>query len=156
MRAFVLFLLFAAWLGSTTVTAHDVTFQGLVIGHPWVRATPPGANAAAAYVTIRNAGNSPDTLLGATAEFANRAELHENLTTADGIMQMRLLPEGIVIAPGATIALAPGGKHLMFLGLGKPLRPDLLYAGTLNFAKAGAAPIEFFVEPIGTKKPLPH
>jgi periplasmic copper chaperone A len=136
--------------------AHEVTHKSLVIQHAWTRATPPGASTAAGYVTIRNTGDQADTLLSASAEFAGVTELHEDLITADGVMQMRPLKQGIEIAPGATVTLAPGGKHFMFLKLSKLLQRDLYFDGTFTFAKAGTVKVEFFVEPIGAKAAHQH
>ncbi|KKN91939.1 hypothetical protein LCGC14_0212200 [marine sediment metagenome] len=51
---------------------------------------------------------------------------------------MRALKEGLAIAAGETIALAPGGKHLMFFGVAEPFEEGASVAVTLTFEHAGA------------------
>lgn len=71
---------------------------------------------AALYVTIVNRGGAPDRLLGITSEHAALIELHESLVE-QGAMRMVAHPEGFAIEPGGHVALEPGGKHGMIIGL---------------------------------------
>ena len=66
----------------------------------------------AGYVTITNTTSDAVTLAGASAEGIGRIELHETMQN-DGIVNMEARPEGFTIEPGETIALEPGGKHMM-------------------------------------------
>ena len=54
--------------------------------------------------------------------------------------------------PGATVTLAPGGLHLMLMGLRKPLVRDTLVPLTLVFEKAGSVEIELSVEAMGAQR----
>lgn len=84
----------------------------------WIRAAPPNAMMLAAYGTVRNAGDGPVIFSGAqSADFAD-VSLHETVEQ-NGIERMRALGR-IVLAPGETMMLAPGGRHLMLM---KPKRP---------------------------------
>jgi copper(I)-binding protein len=69
------------------------------------------------------------------------------------VMKMAPVPGGLVIAPGATVTLAPGGYHMMFVDLTAPLKKGERVKGTLRFEKAGTVPVEFAVEAIGAKAP---
>ncbi|HQP19766.1 MAG TPA: copper chaperone PCu(A)C, partial [Phenylobacterium sp.] len=76
---------------SGPAAAHEYNLGSLQIGHPWCRPSPPGAPTGAGYLTVTNTGKTADRLLGGTASFADRVELHE--MTMDGqVMRMRAIP----------------------------------------------------------------
>jgi copper(I)-binding protein len=85
------------------------------------RVASPLAQTAAVYMTIRNHSDHDDRLFRVEGEVADRLELHTTLQTDDGVMRMVELEDGIHIASGTTHALAPGGDHIMLLGLTNPL-----------------------------------
>lgn len=89
----------------------------------------------AAYVTIKNHGSKPDTLLSVTADLADRVELHQTITR-DGVMRMQPLAT-FDVPPGTTLEMKPGSYHLMLLGLKHDLKPGDTVALTLTFEKAG-------------------
>ena len=120
----------------------------LTVSTPWLRATPGGAKTTAGYLTIRNDGQTSDRLIGGTLAAAGRTELHETLVT-NGIAKMRPLANGLEIAPGETVELAPSNKHMMFLDLTSALGQGQKIKGTLIFEKAGTLAIEFTVGAVG-------
>ena len=63
-----------------------------------------------------------------------------------GIMRMRELPDGLVLPPGATVRLEPGGYHLMLIGPKAPFKVGDHITATLKFAKAGSIKVEFYVQ----------
>jgi copper(I)-binding protein len=130
--------------------AHEYQLGNLKIAHPWARATPKGATVAGGYLKITNTGTTPDRLVGGSAAFAGRFEIHE-MSMANGVMQMRHLPQGLVIKPGETVELKPGSFHLMFMQLKEPLAKDQKPRpkGTLVFEKAGTVEVEYAVEAVG-------
>lgn len=128
--------------------AAAVEKDGLRIARVWSRATPGGARVAGGYLTVTNAGTASDRLVGASAAFAERAEIHE-MATRDGLMTMRALPEGLPIAPGQTVELKPGGLHVMFIGLRSPLAEGQTHKVMLRFERAGGVEVELRVGGIG-------
>lgn len=128
--------------------AHDFTAGSLKIAHPWARATPKGAAVGGGYLTITNTGTTPDRLVKGTSDVATGFEIHE-MSMSGGIMKMRPLPDGLEIKPGATVEFKPGGYHLMFTGLKKPLEKGQRVNATLEFEKAGKVDVYFTVEAIG-------
>ncbi|HJE22800.1 MAG TPA: copper chaperone PCu(A)C [Methylorubrum populi] len=132
--------------------AHDYTAGPLKIGHPWSRATPGGAKVAGGYLTVTNTGTEPDRLTGGSLEAAGRGELH-TMSMEGNVMKMAPLPNGLDIAPGKTVTLAPSGNHLMFLELKTPLKQGERVKGTLTFERAGTVPVEFAVESLAAKAP---
>lgn len=133
-----------------TVAAHDYQVGDIKIDHPWSRATPMVAPVAGGYITVTNNGGEPDRLLGGTTSLAEKIEVHES-TTTDGVARMRPLPDGLVVEPGATVELKPGGIHLMFVKPSKQLKDGERFKATLAFEKAGAVEVEFAVQGMGNK-----
>ena len=106
---------------ATPVRADDVKAGDLVISQAWSRATPGGAKVAGGFLTIENKGTAPDKLVAVSAEIAGKAEVHE-MAMDNGVMKMRPLDKGLVIEPGKTVKLAPGGNHLMLQDLKSPFK----------------------------------
>ena len=61
-------------------------------------------------------------------------------------MKMREVVGGIELAPGATVALKPGGYHIMLIDLKQKLDEGRHIPLTLTFAKAGSIDVEVDVE----------
>lgn len=128
--------------------AHDYRTGDIQITHPWSRETPPAAKVGGGYLKVDNKGSTPDRLVSATMEQAGRVEIHE-MNITDGVMRMRELPAGVVIAPGGSVELKPGGLHVMVTDLAAPLKQGERRGGVLQFERAGRVAIEFAVEAIG-------
>lgn len=124
----------------------------LTIEQPWSRATPGGARVAGGYVRITNTGTEPDRLVSGTSSAAERVEIHE-MATVNGMMTMRPLASGLVIAPGQTVELKPGGLHIMLMGLTRPLVQGQSYKLTLTFEKAGRVELDVAVGGLGGAAP---
>ena len=134
--------------------AGDVASANIVITHAWSRATPGGSKVAGGYLTIENKGAAPDRLLSASTEAARKIEVHEMAMT-DGVMTMRPVEGGLAIDVGKTLKFAPGGLHLMLVGLSAPLVRGDKVAVLLRFEKAGEVPISFEVQGLGESAPGP-
>lgn len=131
-------------------SAQTSSFQigDILITAPWSRATPAGAPVSAGYLTIHNKGAGQDRLVSASFDGAGAAEIHET-TEENGIARMRRVEPGLVIAPGATVELRPGGYHLMLMRLERVLAPGEHRKATLVFEKAGPVTIDFEVRALG-------
>ena len=134
------------------VAAQEYKAGPLQVENPWVRATPGGAKVGGGYLTIKNDGAAPDKLVGASSPIAQKMELDE-MSSENGVMKMRALPNGLQINPGQTVTLKPGGYHIMFVGLNKPLKQGDHVPVTLNFANAGTVNVEFVVQAMGATQP---
>jgi periplasmic copper chaperone A len=117
----VLLALAVVCAGSSVVIADEIKAGDLVITQAWSRATPKGAKVCAGYLTIENKGSTPDCLIGGSADVVGKVEIHE-MAMSKGVMKMRPLENGLVIEPGKTIKLAPGGYHMMLMDLKSPLK----------------------------------
>lgn len=148
-HAFIAAIIIA--LGATApVHGEDVTVGGLKISAAWVRATPKGAPVGGGYLTITNSGTAPDRLVGGSSDVSKHFEIHE-MAMDNSVMKMRPLAAGLEIKPGQTIEFKPGGYHLMFVDLNKPLEQGQHIKATLQFEKAGNVTVDFAVEGIGAQ-----
>lgn len=111
----------------------------------WSRAyivTPAGNAPAVLYVTIQNPTAKPDTLLRVTTPLVDVAMLHANTTSGSmnepqGTMSM-VEVSTIEIPSDTTIALAPGGTHVMLMNPKHAIARGDSIPVTLVFTHAGA------------------
>lgn len=92
----------------------------LQVTDAWIKAADGGMTSA--FANLHNVSNERITLSGAASTVAQDIELHE-MTGSAGATSMQELTGGIVIEPGAEIKLAPGGLHLMLMGVDEPVKP---------------------------------
>lgn len=98
--------------GSSLAMAQSVTVKD-----PWIRGTVQGQSATGAFMELT--GKSSARLVGADSPAAKTVEVH-NMKMENGVMKMFPV-EGIDVPAGKTVKLAPGGYHVMMMGLHKPL-----------------------------------
>jgi periplasmic copper chaperone A len=134
---------------SHTETVQVIRVGDLEISGAFTRATLPSQPVGGGYLTITNTGESDDTLIGGSATFAERVEVHE-MSMVNDVMNMRQLADGLVIPAGESVSLQPGGYHLMFVQLAEPLVVGEPVMVTLEFENAGTIEIEFAVVAPGT------
>jgi len=137
---------FAAALSTALFAGAVLAQTGEVqITAAWARATPGGAQAAAAYVTLESPAG--DRLTGVSTPAAEKADIHE-MSMDNGVMKMRPV-EGVDLPPGQKVTLKPGGYHIMLTGLAKPLVEGQSFPLTLDFAKGGARQVTVSVQKVG-------
>jgi copper(I)-binding protein len=136
----LMFVAFAAQ--AQEYKAGDVTIE-----HVWAR--PTANKLGAAYVTIKNSGKDADTLKSASSPAADKAEVHEHIHDANGVMKMRAVEGGVAVPAGGTVAFQPGGYHIMLIGLKNNLEEGQTVPLKLSFAHAGDVDVQIKVE----KKP---
>ena len=136
-----------ATLGCTLAQAQTPPPAGVSVEQPWARATAPGGTTGAAYATLVAHGTA-DRLTGASTPAAGSAELHETTNEA-GIMHMHPIPDGVALPPGQSVALAPGGLHVMLIGLHHPLKQGKSFPLTLTFAHAAPVTVQVRVQAAG-------
>jgi copper(I)-binding protein len=125
----------------------------VVVRDAWIRATPPGARTAAAYLTLVNDGTA-DRLLGGTTPAARTVELHTHVDEG-GLTRMVRLPE-LALPAGGAVRLEPGGLHLMLIDIAAPLTAGTSIMLVLQFATADALVIEVPVVDARGKPLTPH
>ena len=113
------------------VLANDV----MVIGAFARASATPGATSAVVYVTLANHGAAADRLMAISTPAAAMAEVHQS-KSADGVTSMDAVP-ALDLPPGETVAMKPGGLHIMLMGLKAPLKRGETLTLELSFEKAG-------------------
>ena len=117
--------------------------SGVSIDKPWARSSPAMANAGAVYMGLSSSDG--DRLIGVAIDvsIAGTAEIHET-AMADGAMRMQEVGE-IDLPAGSTVALEPGGYHIMLLDITTPLETGQRFEVTLTFQNAGEKVVEIEV-----------
>ena len=101
----------------------------------WSRPASAGLPTGVAYLTLTDHATVADRLLGASSPKADRVSLHHSVMKG-GVTSMQAVPDGLELAPGRSVTLAPGGYHLMLDGLKGGLKVGETYPLTLRFAHA--------------------
>ena len=109
----VLITLSASWL--SVAQAAEV----LTVNNPWVRATVPAQQATGAYMTLTAAVDL--RLVAVSSPQAGMIEIHQ-MSMENNVMQMRALPNGLMLPKGKAVELKSGGYHLMVMELKQPMR----------------------------------
>lgn len=131
------------------VARHEERASGpakISISDAWARATPPGADVGAIYLTIENTGGDADRLVAVTSPSAGSAMVHQTVSE-NGVSTMRAA-EGS-IAPGTKLDMKPGGSHIMLMALKGPLKEGETIDVTLTFEKTGEIKTAAKVQRIG-------
>jgi copper(I)-binding protein len=108
---------------------------------PWSRPAAAGASGVG-YLTLANRGKA-DALIGVDSSLARKVEMHAT-SMAGGMMQMRA-EQRVPLPAGGEVSFAPGGRHLMFVGLKRALHPGDRLPATLHFASGAQLRVEFAV-----------
>ena len=160
MRRVVILALAAAALGGCASKPY------LHVDRAWVRlAAVPGAPAAA-YFTVHG-GERDAALASVTSDVALKAEMHETMTVSAGTMgtmgagtmgagamsEMRPLAR-VPVPARATVAFAPGGRHVMLFDVNRGIKPgDTL---TLTFRFADGTPALADAKVVAAGDPAPQ
>ena len=104
---------------------------GPVVSDAWARPAQQGANGAI-YLTLENADTVDLHITGVSTNVARSATLHET-TTQGNITGMTPRPD-VAVVRGATVAMRPGGLHVMLTSLARELRAGDSVPLTLRFA----------------------
>lgn len=107
----------------------------ITVSKPWIKAMLPGQKVGGGYLVIENGGKAADRLVSVSSPAA-WVEIHE-MSMANDVMKMRKVEGGLDVPAGGTVALEPGGYHLMFKDVEKPFEAGDTIALTLTFEKAG-------------------
>ena len=107
--------------------------QTVEVKDAWVRTSVPGQKATAAFMKITAKENMK--LVSVSSPVAGVAEVHEMKMEGD-VMKMRAVQGGLDLPAGKTVALTPGGYHVMMMDLKAALPKDSTVPLTLVFKDA--------------------
>lgn len=107
--------------------------DAVTVSEPWIKAADEGMTAG--FATLANAGEEEVTVVAAASAAAQSVELHEMAKDpGTGALVMKEREGGLPLKADSTVELAPGGDHLMFIGLTAPLAAGEEVEVTLTFA----------------------
>ena len=127
------------------VQAHEDV--GVLLKDGWARASIGAAKTSAIYITLDNSHGPDDKLLEVRSDAAKAVEIH-SMSMTDGVMKMRRM-DYLALPHGETVKLAPGGWHIMLIGLKNPLSVGGSVDATFVFEKAGEKTVTLPIHPIG-------
>ena len=123
----------------------------IVVSDAWSR---PAIDTGVVYATLVNTGDEPDRLDRVQTAVAKAAELHRSMAMAamkgmpdTGVMSMQPVASIGVPAHGA-VKLAPGGNHVMLIGLRHELHVDQTFVVRLHLVRAGWTNVRVTVRPL--------
>ncbi len=126
--------------------------ENIVVEKAWARASIGVKRPGAAYLIIRNLGGEDATLMALVTPIALKPEIHETTTNAAGVTSMAPAGE-IIIGPGETLALEPGGLHAMLMHMQRPLVKGETFPITLMFADGGEVTVDIPILGYGARGP---
>lgn len=107
--------------------------DAVVVSEPWIKAADEGMTAG--FATLANTGDEEVIVVSASSAAAQSVELHEmTKDPGTGAMVMKEREDGLPLEADSTAELAPGGDHLMFIGLTAPLAAGQEVEVILTFA----------------------
>ena len=104
--------------------------SGISVSKAWMRPAVQGGNGAA-YFLIQNRSDGGDELTGVSSDAAQAVELHESRMEGD-VMQMHHAMS-VPLEGNTSLEFAPGGWHVMFIGLNRDLNVGDRVELTLHF-----------------------
>ena len=125
-------------------TAHAAQADHVHASNAWIRVLP-GNLPAGGYVVLRNDGDQPAVLQGASSPAYGSVMLHQS-STETGMGHMRMVDQLQVPAHGQ-VALAPGGYHFMLMDAGKPVQLGQTVPVTLHFTDGSTLGADFLAKP---------
>ncbi len=128
------------------------TTNSVIVLDAWARATARAGANAAVYATIVNDTDSEIVLVGGDSDVAAMTMIHETVMDGD-VMRMRHLEDGLAIAPGEEIDLAPGGLHIMLMDVSAPLAVGDTFTVDLAFENTDPMSVDVIVMPAGATGP---
>jgi copper(I)-binding protein len=138
-----------ATLALALLTAAPPVLAGgddVVIEGAWSRASIGTSRPGVAYMTLRNTGDAPVVVSDLRTDLAMMPMIHTSTTDTQGVTRMSHM-EQVEIAAGETVALEPGGLHVMLMDLQRPMVEGESF--TLSLILAGGEEIAVEVPILG-------
>lgn len=126
-RVLGIFVLISAF----ALSACGAAQTGIEVKDPWARSGFQASNSAI-YFTIINHTDAADELLSASSDIADAVELHKSMLGDNGAMMM-IQQDSVPLESDTEVMFAPGGLHIMLIGLRQDLKVGDTFDVTLHF-----------------------
>jgi len=117
--------------------------KGIEIQNAWARPAIQGGNGAV-YFLLQNQSVGGDELIGASSDVADAVEIHLSSMEGD-VMRMQQVMS-VPIGGKASVEFAPGGFHIMLIGLKQDLNIGDEFQVSLQFKDHEDIPITVMVQ----------
>jgi copper(I)-binding protein len=133
-----------SWIGTAAASPQTA----LSVRDAWIRATP-GADVAAAYMTLQNPTAADITVTAIGSPVAKVSMIHQT-SLQDHQSRMRPLPR-LSVAAGQTLSFQAAGLHVMLQGLRQALSPGESVPLVLSLADGSSLTVAATVRPPGAE-----
>ena len=125
-------ILFQLWVIVAACAPVFTYAQSVEVKDAWIRGTVPAQKATGAFMEL--SAKNTARLVSVESKIAASTEIH-NMTIQNGVMKMFPV-KSVDVPAGKTVKLAPGGYHVMFIGLKEQMKPGDRVPLKLNFELA--------------------
>lgn len=132
---------------SSAASTADGQAAGLTITDPWTKATEEGMTGS--FGMLENSSDQDLHIVGVRSELGETVGLHEMVSDEDGQMVMQQSPDGFTVPAGGSFELAPGGAHVMLMGLTEPIEPGEEVAYELELEDGSTMEVVSVARPFG-------
>ena len=129
-------LVVAAAFAAVTSAAHAAPR----VEAAWTRPAAQGQTGAG-FMTLKNPDAKPDALVAVESPLARTVQIHQSRMSG-GMASMKQLAR-VELPAGGSVTFAPGGYHLMLIGLAKALKTGDAVPATLTFASGAKVKVSF-------------
>lgn len=129
--ALIWFVVAAASVSAEQENSTKIT-EAITVSDAYVYLPMPGKTTTAAFFTIHNNTAKAVTLIGISADLAERVELHSH-THEDGMMKMRR-EENVLVPANSELVFESGAWHVMLFGVASSLQSGTQLPLVLNFS----------------------
>lgn len=148
----LLFLAAAILLASVFARPVVAASAEVAVENAWSRASIGSTRPGVAYMDIRNEGPGTVALIRLRTDLATMAEVHRTTTDDRGVSSMTPAGE-VLLEPGETVALEPGGLHVMLIQLQRAMLEGESFPLSLIFSDGGEVTIDVPVLGIAARGP---
>jgi len=134
------FIFLAFLLASSSACSESSNIQFI---DGWIKQLPPVIPMRAGYIQIQNSSAEAKQIIAVQSDAFEKVEMHET-RMSDGMMKMIEL-KSIDLPAKNSVALKPGGKHLMLISPKQSLQIGDIIKLTATFADESSQQIELEV-----------
>jgi copper(I)-binding protein len=116
----------------------------LQVKDAWANPTASGQSVAAGYFVVHNRTNLAEVLRGASSPAAQNLQFHTS-SLVGGVARMRKV-ERFNIPAGGQLKLAPGGNHLMLIGVKQQFKVGETVPVTLHFNSGASVKVKLEIK----------